>query len=606
MESEKKIKIMLVGNPNSGKTTLFNQLTGSHQHTGNRAGVTVDKKSGTLKAYPDKNIEIIDLPGIYSLSPYSEEEIIACKSLEDDRPDVIINIVDASNLERNLYLTTQLAKYNIPIVIALNMYDIIEKNGDKIDLKLLENSLKIPVVPISASKNIGISKLTKNALSLCGKRFYPSMNFKSISHDDMVIASNRYSYINSITQKSLTKKAFKSKADFSAKIDRVVTNKFLAYPIFIIIMLLIFAITFGSFGTVCRNGAEFLINDLIGANLRAFLENINTAQPLISLIIDGIVAGTGSVISFIPQIAILFAMLGLLEDSGYMARAVFIMDKPLRCIGLSGKAFVPLLTGFGCTVPAILSARTIESKSDKKLAILITPFMSCSAKMPVYLMFCSAVFKESSALVISSIYLTGIAIACLTALFFKNTANEDSSHFIMELPPYRFPSAKNIILHMWNKTKDFLYRAGTVLLIASIIIWFLQSFDFSLKMVSADESILATIGKLIAPVFFLCGFGNWKASVSLLIGITAKESIASTLSVLYGTGGIINGFSPISAFSFLLFVLLYTPCIASVSAIHKELGSIKLTLKNVLFQIFTAWIISALFFQTASLIANFV
>ncbi len=610
MQTDKIIKIMLVGNPNSGKTTLFNQLTGSHQHTGNRAGVTVDKKSGKVNLLYYKNIEVIDLPGIYSLSPYSEEEIIAHNSLINDKPDIIINIVDATNLERNLYLTTQLSELDIPIVIALNMYDIFERNCDIINLELLEKYMKIPIIPISATKNTGITKLIDKALSTYGKKTYPTIKFKhncplQNPDHDMIIANARYSYIHSAVEKCLTRRATENDISLSDKIDRVVTNRFFAYPCFIIIILAIFVLTFGNFGTTCRNGAEFLINDIIGINLRNFLNSINTAPTLVSLIIDGIVAGTGSVISFLPQITILFAMLSLLEDSGYMARAVFIMDKPLRSIGLSGKAFVPLLMGFGCTVPAVLSARTLENKSNKQLALLITPFMSCSAKMPVYLLLCSTIFKKYSVIVISTMYLTGIIIAIITALIFKSSANHENTPFIMELPPYRFPSPKNLILHIRSKVKDFLYRAGTVLLIASIIIWFLQSFDFSFNMVSSEESILADIGKLVAPIFTLCGFGNWRATVSLLIGITAKENIASTLSMLYSTGGIADAFTPASAFSFMLFVLLYTPCIAAVSAIHKELGSIKLTIKHLVFQVFIAWLLSALFFQITSIISNF-
>lgn len=660
------IKIALAGNPNCGKTTLFNQLTGSNQYVGNWPGVTVEKKEGKIKNKFGLEMSIIDLPGIYSLSPYSPEEIVTRNCLLHDNPQVIIDIVDATNIERNLYLTTQIAELGRPMVIALNMIDMLEKNGDTIDEKLLEKELGIPVVPISASKNIGIEALIEKTLELAkASKYVPVKNIYSkavnnvlldiedaleevkqskyhrkrwtavklfegdsvtwnhydftkeqrehiISHieeinssknidREMIIADERYKYICAITSRAVHKNHDPCKLTVSDKIDRIATNKYLAIPLFLVTMFLVFAITFGPIGNFLRDAAEWLISDLLAGGLTTFLHNVNASEWAESLVIDGIIGGVGSVISFLPQIVLLFTLLSLLEDSGYMARAAFIMDKLLRCIGLSGRAFVPMLMGFGCTVPAVMGTRILESEKDKKLTILITPFMSCSAKMPVYLLMVSMFFKDRGPLVIFGIYILGVVIAILTALLFKSTVLKGkNSPFVMELPPYRLPSAKTLLLHIWERVRDFLVRAGTVLMGASILIWFLQSFNFSLQMVESDESILASIGMMIAPVFTLCGFGDWRASVSLVTGIAAKESVASTMAVLYG-GSLTGAFSTLSAFSFLVFVLLYTPCVAALTAMRKEFGSRKWMAVSVVYQLAVAWIMSFAVFQIGSL-----
>lgn len=665
--NQKAIKIALAGNPNCGKTTLFNQLTGSNQYVGNWPGVTVEKKEGRIKNKQGLEMSIIDLPGIYSLSPYSPEEIVTRNCLLHDNPQVIIDIVDATNIERNLYLTTQIAELGRPMVIALNMIDMLEKNGDTIDEKLLERELGIPVVPISASKNIGIDALIEKTVELAkGPKYVTVKNIYSkdvnnvlldieealeevkqskyhrkrwtavklfegdsvtwnhydftqaqrdhiISHieevnssknidREMIIADERYKYICGITSRAVHKNHDPCKLTISDKIDRIATNKYLAIPMFLVTMFLVFAITFGPVGNFLRDGAAWLISDVLAGGLTTLLHSVNASDWAESLVIDGIIGGVGSVISFLPQIVLLFTLLSLLEDSGYMARAAFIMDKLLRCIGLSGRAFVPMLMGFGCTVPAVMGTRILESEKDKKLTILITPFMSCSAKMPVYLLMVSMFFKDSGPFVIFGIYLLGVVIAILTALLFKSTVLKGkNSPFVMELPPYRLPSAKTLLLHIWERVRDFLVRAGTVLMGASILIWFLQGFNFQLQMVdSADESILASIGMLIAPVFSLCGFGDWRASVSLVTGIAAKESVASTMSVLYG-GSLAGAFSTLSAFSFLVFVLLYTPCVAALTAMRREYGSRKWLVLSVVYQLVVAWVASFAVFQIGSL-----
>ena len=669
-DKSKTINVVLAGNPNCGKTTLFNQLTGSKQYVGNWPGVTVEKKSGKVRNSLGRDIEVVDLPGIYSLSPYTPEEIVTRNCLLNDDPDVIIDIIDATNLERNLYLTTQLAELARPIVIALNMCDLLEKNGDKIDIPFLEKQLGIPIIPISASKNVGIDKLVEKVVQLYDNgKYVPVKNIYSYEVDrilreieealedikqhsyhrkrwtavklfegdkvtwnhynftdkqkahinlhvdeihtsknvdrEMIIADERYKYICSITQKAVTRKRPADYLSVSDKIDKVVTNRFFALPFFLIVMLMVFAVTFGAPGTLLRDGATYLITDLLGGGLQSFLVSVNASEWAQSLVIDGIIAGVGSVISFLPQIMLLFTLLSLLEDSGYMSRAAFIMDKLLRYIGLSGRAFVPMLMGFGCTVPAVLATRTLENQKDKRLTILITPFMSCSAKMPVYLLFISYFFPDCGPLVIFGIYILGMVVGVLTALLFKSTILKGkNAPFVMELPPYRMPSPKSLWLHVWDRLKDFLVRAGTVLLGASILIWFLQSFNFSMQMVSPDESMLASIGKFIAPVFSICGFGDWRASVSLVTGIAAKESVASTLAVLYPGASLTSAFSPLSAFSFLVFVLLYTPCVAALSAIRKEMGSAKWTAVTIVYQIFVAWLASALVYQFGTLIMN--
>lgn len=591
----KKSTAVLIGNPNCGKTTLFNRLTGSHQFVGNWSGVTVEKKSGKLQNHKKESIEIIDLPGIYSLSPYSPEEIVAKNCLVHDKPSLVINIIDATNLERNLYLTTQILELNIPTIIALNMYDIIEKNGSVIDINELSKQLNTVVIPISANKGKGISELTNTIISLAKSKDTPHFD------KEFSTPKERYSYINYIL-KSVTQHTSRSK--LSDKTDRIFTNKYFALPLFLGIIFLIFSVTFGKFGTFLRDNAQWFITDFLGEKLQLLLTLTDTSDWAKSLVLDGIVNGLGSVISFLPQIALLFTALSLLEDSGYMSRTAFILDKPLRKIGLSGKAFMPLLMGFGCTVPSILSTRTLENQRDKRLTILIAPFMSCSAKMPVYLLFISYFFPSCGALIIFLLYAIGIGMAVFTASIFKlKICNKDT--FILELPPYRIPSPKSLVMHIWIRIKDFLVRAGTILFGATILIWFLKSFDTSLQYVSAENSMLSVFGKLISPIFSICGFDDWRASVSLVIGITAKESVASTLGVLFSNANILTAFTPLSAFSFLVFVLLYPPCVATLSAIYKETHSIKHTAFCVVYQTFVAWILSALIFQFGTLLLNF-
>lgn len=669
----KPLKLVLAGNPNCGKTTLFNQLTGSKQYVGNWPGVTVEKKEGKVKNNRGIDVTITDLPGIYSLSPYTPEEIVTRNCLLNDDPDVIIDIVDATNMERNLYLTTQLAELGRPIVIALNMIDILEKRGDKIDIDFLQKSLGIPVVGISASKNIGIDKLVDKVFEVASKGKYVEVkniyspetdrvlrdiedaleavkqspyhrkrwtavklfegdrvtwahyNFTDVQkkHIDfhinevklaknidreMIIADERYKYICSITQKAVRRSKPVGCITFSDKIDSVVTNKYLALPVFLLTMLMVFFITFGPLGNLLRDGADWLINAWFAELVSNFLVSANAAEWAQSLVVDGVIGGVGAVVSFLPQIMLLFTLLSLLEDSGYMARAAFIMDKLLRLIGLSGKAFVPMLMGFGCTVPAVMATRTLENQKDKRLTILITPFMSCSAKMPVYLLFISAFFPDAGPFVIFGIYLLGMVVSVLTALLLKNTILKGkNAPFVMELPPYRMPSPKSLWLHVWDRLKDFLVRAGTVLVGATVLIWFLQRFDFGMHMVaSADESILASVGVFIAPVFALCGFGDWRASVSLVTGLAAKESIVSTMSVLFSGTALSTVFTPLSAISFLVFVLLYTPCVAALSAISREMNSKKWTAFAVVYQLCVAWLASALVYQFGTLIMNIV
>lgn len=673
------VRFALVGNPNCGKTTLFNKLTGSKQYVGNWPGVTVEKKEGKAK-FHGKDINILDLPGIYSLSPYSPEEVVTRNCIIDENPQLIINIIDATNIERNLYLTTQVAELGRPMIIALNMIDLLEKRGDYIDYKELEKKLGIPVLPISASKGTGIDDLMKYAISYVSKdhiinikntysadvsealaeieKVLDSTGIKTnvnqrwnavkIFEDDtitlkkfkfteqqakkinyykkmipttkyidreMIIADQRYKYICRICSDVVKKGFEQGHMTISDKIDKIVTNRFLAIPLFLCMMLFVFFMAFGSIGTFLKDNAEFLIKDVFAGFVSNALNLAGASNWANSLVVDGVIEGVGSVISFLPQILILFTLLSILEDSGYMARAAFIMDQLLRKIGLSGKAFVPMFMGFGCTVPAVLGTRTLESEKDKRLTILITPFMSCSAKMPVYALFISAFFVRNQALIIFSIYLLGIIIAVLSALLFKNTLLKgEPAPFVMELPPYRFPTLRSLWLHVWERLKDFLTKAGTVLLAATIVIWFLQSFDFSMNMVTnSADSMLASIGKTIAPLFTPCGFGDWRASVSLFTGLVAKESVVSTMAILYGSGLDTNlsnvlsqTFTPLSAYSFMVFVLLYVPCVAALSAIHKEMASFKWTFLVIVYQLFVAFSVSTLVYKVGSLILEII
>lgn len=668
-------KVALIGNPNCGKTTLFNTLTGEYQYVGNWPGVTVERKEGQIKN-TNKNITLVDLPGVYSLSPYSPEEIVTRDYVLNETPDIIINIVDATNLERNLYLTTQLLELNFKVIVALNMIDILNKKGIKIDCRILEQELGCTVVPISAGNNYGIDKLLKvisqkiilkNDFRKTGK-FYSlplesavesiekiienkniyrknerfiavkifendSLILKNLHLDnnkiesidgiiknisnfydesgDIIIAKERYRYIYNICSK-VKKNTMDNKLSFSYKIDKILTGKYTAVPCFIALIFMVFYLTFGSFGICLKEIFERLINDNMYNLVQNILVYAGASDWSKSLILDAMIGGVGAVISFLPQVVLLFILLSLLEDCGYMARAAFIMDSPLRKIGLSGKSFVPLIMGFGCSVPAVLGTKILENKKDKNLTVFLIPFMSCSAKTPIYLLFTSTFFPQCQAFVMFLLYLTGILVAVLTSYIFNgsNLFKGSESPFIMEMPEYKIPSLKNIRLNVWDKTKDFIERAGTVILIATVVIWFLQSFTFDFHLVTdKSQSILAIVGSSLAPMFKLCGFGNWQSVVALFTGIIAKESIVSTLTVLYDAGNLEelskilpNIFNNLSAISFLIFSLLYTPCVAAISAIHKEFENIKYTIVFVVYQLFIAYVLSALSFQILKLI----
>lgn len=662
--------LALAGNQNSGKTTLFNVLTGSNQHVGNFPGVTVEKKMGIVKEF--KEATLVDLPGIYSLSPYTNEEVVTRDFILKEHPDVLINIVDATNIERNLYLSLQLMELEKPMVIALNMMDEVLESGNTIDTALLSKHLGIPVVPISASRKEGISELMrvvkrmvkhppeKPKLDFCKGEVHRAIH--AIAHivedhaknteyplrfaatklvegdplmqealslhaDDLhiiedivasmehglqtdreaALADMRYSYIEDICKDCVCKVQETMGQQRSEKIDRWLTHKYLGIPIFILIMILIFYLTFVVFGGALQGWMEAGIESFT-LWLSELLTSIGISEWLHALLIDGVCAGVGSVLSFLPIIVILFFFLSLLEDSGYMARVAFVMDTSLRKIGLSGRSFVPMLIGFGCSVPAIMSTRTLSSERDRKMTILLTPFMSCSAKLPIYGMIIAAFFPNHTALVMVSIYILGILVAIISGLLLKNTIFQgDCVPFVMELPSYRIPAARSVLLHMWEKAKDFLHRAFTIIFVASILIWFLQSFDFQLNYITdSSQSILATLGSALAQLFAPLGFNDWRAVTALVSGITAKESVVSTLSVLTGASdaglstALQTMFTPVSAYAYLAFTVLYMPCIAAFAATKRELGSWKEALLTVGYQTLFAYIVALLIFQIGS------
>ncbi|KZL91170.1 ferrous iron transport protein B [Clostridium magnum] len=584
------ITAALLGNPNVGKTSLFNILTGSNQYVGNWPGVTVDKKEGFL----DSSIRIVDLPGIYAMDTYSNEEKVAKEFLLNGNADVVINIVDASNLDRNLYLSTQLKEFNKPIILVLNMVDVAESKGMQIDYSRLSKELNVMVVPIVASKNRGIDEL---------KRILQGGDFLSSSIENGCHFQNEketYNYISSILSKCL-KYTKKDSISISEKIDKIVLNKYLAYPMFLAILFLIFKFTFSWVGQPLAD----IFSDFMDSSFIPYLKELlaNTAPWFSSLLVDGIVAGVGSVIVFLPVILALFLGISILEDSGYMARAALMMDKVMRRIGLSGKAFIPLIISFGCSVPGIMSARTLESERDRKLTALLSPLMSCNARLPVYAAFISAFFPEHAVGVIISLYSIGILTAFIIGLLFKNTLfKKDEEPFIIELPEYKLPEFKNLMIHTWDKGKGFLKKAGTIIFSVSVIVWFLSNFNFS-GMTEMNNSILASIGKLISPIFQPLGFGSWENSVSLLTGLMAKEVVLGTMGVIYGGDlnvTLLNHFTPISAYAFLVFVLLYTPCISAVAAMKKEYGN-NMAIFSVLYQFGLAWIVSFIVFRIGSL-----
>ncbi len=653
----------LAGNQNCGKTTLFNQLTGSNQHVGNFPGVTVDQKMGEIRG--EKDCSVVDLPGIYSIRPYTSEEIVTRDFILNEKPDGIINIVDATNIERNLYLTLQLIEMHIPMVLALNMMDEVRNNGGTIDINKMSEELGIPVVPISAVKNEGIDELLQTALRVARGKEYPKIYdfcptgpvhrcIHSVCHqiedhaeragistrfaatklieDDPSIAEKlelsqnelelvehsiiqmeeehamdrnaaladmRYDFIEKVCSSTVIKPQESKEHIRSVQIDAVLTHKFLAIPIFIAVMFLVFFLTFNVFGAY--------LSDLLAMGIDVITVQVNHAltaygiNPVVhSLVIDGIFAGVGSVLSFLPIIVVLFFFLSILEDTGYMARIAFVMDKLLRKIGLSGRSIVPLLVGFGCTVPAVMATRTLSSERDRRMTIMLTPFMSCSAKIPIYAVFAAAFFPEHAALVMIGLYGAGILVGiCMALLIGKTVFRGKPVPFVMELPNYRFPSAKSVLLLMWDKAKDFLQRAFTIIFLATVIIWFLQSFDSRLNVVTdSADSLLAMLGHWIAPIFAPLGFDDWRIPTALITGFSAKEAVVSTLGVLTGTsmetlGTALSGlFTPISAISFLVFTLLYTPCMAAIAAVKRELNSSLLAWGVALLQCVVAWVVA--------------
>lgn len=580
------ITIALLGNPNVGKTTLFNFLTGSNQYVGNWPGVTVDKKEGFFE-----DIKIVDLPGIYAMDTFSNEEKVAKDFLKSGEVDLILNIVDASSLDRNLYLTTQLKEFNIPMILSLNMVDVAKTKGIDIDYIALEKMFNVKVVPISASKNIGLDAL---------KSTLKTQKFEIPNDTDQFKFENEeeaYKYIEDVISKC-NKYSSRDKKSTTEKVDKVLLNPYLAYPIFILLMVLVFQVTFSWVGQPLSDLLDMLLNDHLVPTLSSLLSN--SSPWFSSLIIDGIVSGVGGIVVLLPIILSLFLCITILEDSGYMARVAFLMDKIMRRIGLSGKAFIPMIIGFGCTVPAIMTARTLESEKDRKLTALLVPLMSCNARLPVYAIFTSVFFSEHQGAVVASLYLLGIVIAFILGLFFKNTFfKKDEEPFILELPEYKMPSFKSVSRVTLDKGRDFLVKAGTIIFAMSVFIWFLSNFNLSGMVENVNDSILATFGSFIAPIFTPLGFGNWQSSVSLLSGLLAKETVVASMQVIF-SGELQNTlgahFTALSAYSFLVFVLLYTPCVSVIGTMKKEYGT-KMTLFSIFYQLLLAWIVSFLVFN---------
>ncbi|MBM6820095.1 ferrous iron transport protein B [Clostridium saudiense] len=580
--------VALLGNPNVGKTTLFNSLTGSNQRVGNWAGVTVDKKEGFFDDF-----KIVDLPGIYAMDTFSNEEKISKEFLENGQVDLILNIIDASNIDRNLYLTMQLKQFKKPIILAVNMIDVAEKKGINIDYKKLEELLNVTVVPIQASKEQGIDDV---------KKALKNLHTNKIDNNDYNFSSEKetYTYIENLLSQC-TKKDNKSIRTIKEKLDNIMLNPWLAYPIFFIIMALTFQVTFSWIGQPLSDLLDSLLNDSLVPIIESLIQG--TAPWFQSLIIDGIIGGVGGILVLLPIILSLFACITILEDSGYMARVAFIMDKIMRKMGLSGKAFIPMIVGFGCSVPAIMTARTLESEKDRKLTALLIPLMSCNARLPVYSIFAAVFFPNSIGLVVASLYFLGILLAFILGIIFKHTIfKNEEEPLLIELPEYKLPSLKNLLNQLYEKTKGFLVKAGTLIFAMSIILWFLSNFNFS-GMTDVNNSILSYVGGFIAPIFKPLGFGNWQSSVSLLTGLIAKETVVSSMSVIFA-GDLQTmlplHFTTLSALSFLVFVLLYTPCITVVGTMKKEFGS-KLTLFSVTYQLVLAWLVAFLVFNIGSL-----
>lgn len=668
------IKIALAGNPNCGKTTMFNDLTGSSQYVGNWPGVTVEKKEGKLKGY--KDVIIQDLPGIYSLSPYTLEEVVARSYLVNEKPDAIINIVDGTNIERNLYLTTQLTELGIPVVIALNMIDAVRKNGDNIDINQLKETLGCEVVETSALKGIGTKEVATKAVELAKAKVSvkPSHSFskkveealseiedaisgetkgmnsrwlaiKLFERDEKIyeqitldkatvdkvesiivksekefdddgegiITNERYNYITKVVKQAVKKKN-RTEETGTDKIDKIVTNRWLALPIFAVIMFLVYYISISTVGTMATDWVnDVLFGDIVPSAVESFLEWAGTADWLNSLILDGIVAGVGAVLGFVPQMAVLFLCLAILEDCGYMARIAFIMDRIFRKFGLSGKSFIPILIGTGCGVPGIMASRTIENDHDRRMTIITTTFIPCSAKLPIIALIAGALFP-GSVWVAPSAYFIGMAAIIVSGIILKKSRmfSGDPAPFIMELPAYHVPSVKNVLLHVWDRAKAFIKKAATVILLATVGVWFLLTFNWKLQMVEADDSMLASIGRVFAPLFTPLGWGDWKAAVASLTGLIAKENVVGTFGVLYGFaevaedgaeiwGDLQAAFTQLSAYSFLMFNLLCAPCFAAIGAVRGEMRSGKWTLFAVGYQTIFAYIVSLIVYQLGML-----
>ncbi|WP_123053267.1 ferrous iron transport protein B [Clostridium sp. JN-1] len=671
------IKIALAGNPNCGKTTMFNGLTGSSQYVGNWPGVTVEKKEGKLKW--NKDIIIQDLPGVYSLSPYTLEEVVSRNYLINEKPDVIIDIVDATNIERNLYLTTQLTEIGVPVVMALNMIDVIRKNGDTIDTKKLKQELGCEIVETSAIKSIGSKEVVTSAIKLAKEKSIISQksifsedienalskiqtvihektdetnarwfSIKLFEHDEKVedqislsqndkkqidsiisvcekkfdddseslITNERYTYISGLIKKSVHKKNT-SGLSTSDKIDRIVTNRFLGLPIFVLVMFLVYYLSISTIGTA---GTDWINDNLFGNfvpnNVQWFLNTIGTADWLNSFIINGIVAGIGAVIGFLPQMMVLFLCLGILEDCGYMARIAFIMDRIFRKFGLSGKSFIPILIGTGCGVPGIMSTRTIENDHDRKMTVIVTTFIPCSAKLPIIALMAGALFP-GSIWIAPSAYFVGISAIIISGIILKKTKlfSGNPAPFVMELPAYHVPSAKGVLLHVLERSKAFMKKAGTVILFATTLVWFLSSFTWNLEMVDLEKSMLADIGNVIAPIFAPLGWGHWKDAVATVTGLIAKENVVGTFGILYGAASVSeNGaeiwsqlhaaFTPLSAYTFLMFNLLCAPCFAAIGATRTELGSKKWLAFSVGYQTIFAYIVSLMVYQFGSVLSG--
>lgn len=586
--------VALLGNPNVGKTTLYNALTGSNQYVGNWPGVTVDKKEGYL--YED--IKIVDLPGIYAMDTFSNEEKVSKEYLENGEVDLILNIVDASNLNRNLYLTTQLKQFNKPIILALNMIDVCENKGIIIDYDKLSKELDVEVIPIIAGKNIGIDKIKERLKAGNFKKSVKAIKYEFNSE------KQAYKFIESVLDRCVSISESKQK-NTTEKLDKFVLHPVLAYPIFILLMALMFQLTFSWVGQPISDLLDSFLNDLIIPYSRTLLSS--TSPWFSSLLVDGIISGVGGIIVLLPIILVLFICITLLEDSGYMARVAFMMDKLMRKMGLSGKAFIPMIIGFGCTVPAIMTARTLESEKDRKLTALLVPFMSCNARLPVYTVFAAVFFKSHRGLAVSSLYLLGILVAFFLGILLKNTYfKKDEEPFIIEIPEYKMPKISSIYKQTLDKASGFLKKAATIIFAMSVVVWFLSNFNFNGMVEQVDDSLLAGIGNIIAPIFAPLGFGNWQSAVSLLSGLLAKETVLASMQVIYaGDLSLVlpQHFTSISAYAFLVFVLLYTPCISAVGTMNKEYGT-KLTSFSILFQLVVAWLAAFIVFNIGTLVIN--